>query len=388
MRIPYGRQSISNSDIESVVNVLKSDFLTQGPKVPEFENKVSTAVGAKYAVAANSATSALHLACLSLELNAGDIVWTSPISFVASANCALYCGASVDFVDIHPVTLNISVTALENKLKIAKIKGNLPKVLIAVHFSGLPCDMREIAKLAKIYEFSVIEDASHAVGAQYDNEYIGSCRYSDITVFSFHPVKIVTSAEGGMALTNSVDLANKMRLLRSHGITRDPEFMEASPHGKWYYEQQELGFNYRMTDLQAALGISQWDRLNEFLRDRHALAHNYDRLLYDLPVVTPYRPMDRISSLHLYVIRLAESSELTPRDQVFNSLIDHDILVNIHYIPIHTQPYFRRLGFRPGDFPVAEAYYDEAISIPIFPDLSEEQQSYIVDVLTKSLNAK
>jgi len=386
MQIPYGRQSFSSEDIDRVIEVLKSDFLTQGPKVPEFEKKVSSFVGAKHAVAVNSATSALHIACLSLGLSSGDTVWTSPISFVASANCALYCNADVDFVDIDPFTYNISVTELERKLIIAKREDNLPKILIVVHFSGLPCDMREISKLAKQYGFSIIEDASHAVGAKYNNDCIGSCGYSDITVFSFHPVKIVTSAEGGMALTNSDDLANKMSLLRSHGITRDPKLMESIPSGKWYYEQLDLGFNYRMTDLQAALGISQWDRLEKFLRDRHALADRYDKFLADFPIIRPTKLMDRVSSLHLYVIRIPKENYLPTREHVFNSLIDHGILVNIHYIPIHMQPYFRRLGFKCGDFPVAETYYNEAISIPIFPDLSEEQQIYVMQVLAKILN--
>lgn len=381
MKIPYGRQSISNKDIDAVVKVLKSDFLTQGPKVPEFEDKVLSAVGAKKAVAVNSATSALHLACLALGLKYGDILWTSPISFVASANCGLYCGASVDFIDIHPSTLNISTVELKKKLSVAELEGKLPKILVAVHFSGNPCDMREINILAKRYNFCVIEDASHAVGAKYNDEYIGNCRYSDVTVFSFHPVKIITSAEGGMALTNCDLLADKMRLLRSHGITRDPISMENASSKKWYYEQVDLGFNYRMTDLQAALGISQWDQLDNFVNDRHALSDRYDELLSNLPISTPQKPLDRKSSIHLYVIRLQQSSSQPMQEKVFNSLTDRGIFVNVHYIPIHTQPYFRKQGFNLGDFPEAESYYNEAISLPMFPDLTCEQQSYIVKEL-------
>lgn len=377
MKIPYGRQSISNKDIEAVVKVLKSDFLTQGPKVPEFEDKVLSTVGAKKAVAVNSATSALHLACLALGLKSGDILWTCPISFVASANCALYCGASVDFIDIDPSTLNISTVELEKKLKFAELEGKLPKILVAVHFSGNPCDMREINILAKRYNFYVIEDASHAVGAKYNDEYVGNCRYSDITVFSFHPVKIITSAEGGMALTNSNFLADKMKLLRSHGITRDQSLMENASRKKWYYEQVDLGFNYRMTDLQAALGISQWDQLENFINDRHVLSDQYDKLLSNLPIIRPQKLLDRKSSIHLYVIRLQRSSSQATQEKVFNALTDRGIFVNIHYIPIHTQPYFKRQGFNLGDFPKSESYYNEAISLPIFPGLTHEEQIYI-----------
>ncbi len=377
MKIPYGRQSISDKDIEAVVKVLKSDFLTQGPKVPEFEDKVLSAVGAKKAVAVNSATSALHLACLALGLKSGDILWTCPISFVASANCALYCGASVDFIDIDPSTLNISTVELEKKLKFAELEGKLPKILVAVHFSGNPCDMREINILAKRYNFYVIEDASHAVGAKYNDEYVGNCRYSDITVFSFHPVKIITSAEGGMALTNSNFLADKMKLLRSHGITRDQSLMENASRKKWYYEQVDLGFNYRMTDLQAALGISQWDQLENFINDRHVLSDQYDKLLSNLPIIRPQKLLDRKSSIHLYVIRLQRSSSQATQEKVFNALTDRGIFVNVHYIPIHTQPYFKRQGFNLGDFPKSESYYNEAISLPIFPGLTHEEQIYI-----------
>jgi len=381
MKIPYGRQSISDKDIEAVVKVLKSDFLTQGPKVPEFEDKVLSTVGAKKAVAVNSATSALHLACLALGLKSGDILWTCPISFVASANCALYCGASVDFIDIDPSTLNISTVELEKKLKFAELEGKLPKILVAVHFSGNPCDMREINILAKRYNFYVIEDASHAVGAKYNDEYIGNCRYSDITVFSFHPVKIITTAEGGMAVTNSNYLADKMRLLRSHGITRDQSSMENASRKKWYYEQVDLGFNYRMTDLQAALGISQWDQLDNFINNRHVLSDRYDKLLSNLPVIRPQKLLDRKSSIHLYVIRLQQSSSQPTQEKVFDVLNDRGIFVNVHYIPIHTQPYFKKQGFNLGDFPESESYYKEAISLPMFPGLTFEEQIYITKEL-------
>lgn len=380
--IPYGRQSISEQDIRAVVEVLRSEFITQGPQVPAFEAALSRYCGARHAVAANSATSALHLACLALGLGPGDRLWTSPITFVASANCALYCGAQVDFVDIDRVSYNLSPTALARKLAQAREAGALPKVVVPVHLGGQPCEMDAIAELGREYGFSIIEDASHAIGGRYRGEPIGSCRYSDITVFSFHPVKIVTTAEGGMALTHREELAGRMALLRSHGITKDPARFAREPDGPWYYEQVELGFNYRMTELQAALGISQLRRLDEFVAERHRIARRYDQLLHDLPVATPARSDHSHSALHLYVIRLASTRS---HRRVFEHLRKGGIGVGLHYIPVHTQPYFRALGFRVGDFPEAERYYGEAISLPIFPELRESEQDRVVSSLAEAL---
>jgi UDP-4-amino-4,6-dideoxy-N-acetyl-beta-L-altrosamine transaminase len=381
--IPYGRQEITQADIDAVTDVLTSDFLTQGPQVPAFEQRVAAHVNASHALAVNSATSALHLACLALGLSSGDRLWTSPITFVASANCALYCGAQVDFVDIDHRTYNLCPRALEKKLAQAEHDGTLPKVVVAVHLCGQPCDMRAISALAKRYGFSVIEDASHAIGGQYRGEFIGNCRYSDITVFSFHPVKIITTAEGGMALTNSDALADKMSLLRSHGITRDPAQMTHEADGPWYYQQIELGFNYRMTELQAALGISQLERLDQFVSRRHELAARYDRLLAHLPVTTPWQHPDSHSGLHLYVVRLRLDQVRSTHRQVFESLREQGIGVNLHYIPVHTQPYYQRMGFKWGDFPEAERYYQEAISLPMFPAMSEAQQDRVVSTLQR-----
>ena len=384
--IPYGRQDITQADVEAVVAVLKSDYLTQGPVVPRFERNVAEHVGAKHALAVNSATSALHIACLSLGLGPDDWLWTSPVTFVASANCGLYCGAKVDFVDIDTRTYNMCPQALEAKLVTAEKSGALPKVVVAVHLCGQPCDMVAIHALSQKYGFKIIEDASHAIGGKYKGEYIGNGLYSDITVFSFHPVKIITTAEGGMALTNSDELAAEMALLRSHGITRDTALMTHEPDGPWYYQQIGLGFNYRMTELQAALGLSQMQRLNEYVVRRHELARRYDQLLADFPLITPWQHPHSYSGLHLYVIRLQLEKISKTHSQVFDALREKDIGVNLHYIPVHTQPYYKSMGFRVGDFPNAEQYYAEAISLPIFQTLSDEQQIQVVDVLHKVLS--
>ncbi|MDO8437352.1 MAG: UDP-4-amino-4,6-dideoxy-N-acetyl-beta-L-altrosamine transaminase [Nitrosomonadaceae bacterium] len=376
MYIPYGRHDVNEADIQSVIDVLRSDFLTQGPAVPTFENAVANYCGARHGIAVNSATSALHIACLSLGVGHGDVVWTSPITFVASANCALYCGAQVDFVDVDSRTYNMSVARLAEKLAQARTSGKLPKVVIPVHLCGQPCEMAAIYALSQQYGFRIIEDASHAIGGRYKGEPIGNCRYSDITVFSFHPVKIVTTAEGGMALTNDPELANHMARLRSHGITRDTAEMTHAPDGPWYYQQIELGFNYRMPDLQAALGSSQMRRLDEFVTKRLAIARRYDELLSDLPVLIPWQHADSYSSLHLYVIRLDLSAII--HREVFERLRMNGIGVNLHYIPVYRQPYYARMGFSPSDFPEAERYYAEAISLPIYPGLTEEQQLEVV----------
>ena len=389
---PYGRQTISEADIAAVVRVLQSDFLTQGPQVPAFEDSLKNYCGAQYAIAVNSATSALHLACLALGLGKGDCLWTSPITFTASANCARYCGANVDFVDIDPNTLNMSPAALEAKLKAAKISGSLPKIVVPVHFSGEPCDMQKIHELSKEYGFKIIEDASHAVGGSYQGGKIGNCQYSDITVFSFHPVKIITTAEGGACLTNHAELAEKMALLRSHGITRNPAEMMGEPDGAWFYQQIDLGYNYRMTELQAALGVSQMTRLDEFVARRHQLAERYDTLLADLPLTLPYRHPDNRSALHLYPVQI-QPENMQPesgktRRQIFDYLRAHDIGVNVHYIPVHTQPYYRqRFGFKQGDFPAAEAYYARAITLPLYFSLSEAEQDTVVATLKQAFQA-
>ncbi|MDR3442129.1 MAG: UDP-4-amino-4,6-dideoxy-N-acetyl-beta-L-altrosamine transaminase [Legionella sp.] len=383
--IPYGRQEINQADIDAVVEVLNSDFLTQGPMGPRFEESVAQYCGAKYGLAVNSATSALHLACLALGLGVNDWLWTSPISFVASANCALYCGAQVDFVDIDPRTYNLSVSALEKKLIIAEQLGRLPKIVVPVHLCGQSCDMKAIYELSKKYNFKIIEDASHAIGGRYQGETIGSSRYSHATVFSFHPVKIITTAEGGMVLTNDQALSETMALLRSHGITRDPTKMTKKPDGPWYYQQIELGFNYRMTELQAALGISQMDRLEQFVARRHQLAKRYNELLANLPLITPFQHPDSYSAFHLYVVRLSLDDLKISHLQVFERMQARKIGVNLHYIPIHTQPYYEGLGFKLGQFPEAESYYREAISLPLYSGLTEEQQDHVVDVLRSIL---
>ena len=385
--IPYGRQEITQADIDAVLGVLQSDFLTQGPMVPRFEQGVAQHVNASHALAVNSATSALHIACLALGLGPGDRLWTTPITFVASANCGLYCGAEVDFVDIDPQTYNLCPQALERKLEQAEREGCLPKVVVPVHLCGQPCDMQAIHALAQRYGFKVIEDASHAIGGKYQGEFIGNCRYSDITVFSFHPVKIITTAEGGMALTNNAELANKMALLRSHGITRDSALMTHEADGPWYYQQIDLGFNYRMTELQAALGVSQMERLDQYVARRHQLAERYNGLLAGLPVTTPWQHSNSYSGLHLYVIRLQLDKVQKSHRQVFESLREQGIGVNLHYIPVHTQPYYQRMGFKQGDYPQAESYYAEAISLPMFQTMSEEQQDTVIAALRKAVDA-
>ena len=384
-QIPYGRQDINEADIEAVISVLKSDFLTQGPVVPAFEHLVAQACGAEYAVAVNSATSALHLACLALGVGNGDIVWTSPITFVASANCALYCGAVIDFVDIDPATYNLSINGLAKKLAQAQKTNRLPKAIIPVHLCGQSCDMAGIYALSQEYGFKIIEDASHAIGGKYKSNPIGDCQFSDITIFSFHPVKIITTGEGGMALTNQAQLAESLALLRSHGITREPGRMTHEPDGPWYYQQIELGYNYRMTDIQAALGMSQMARLDNFVARRHELADRYDDLLANLPVITPWQHPDSYSARHLYPIRLKLPEINASHRQVFEYLRSHGVGVNLHYIPVHTQPYYRRLGFRYGDFPAAESYYAEAITLPMYSTLSDKQLEHVVEVLKQAL---
>ena len=381
--IPYGRQEISDQDVQAVVDVLRSDFLTQGPAVPKFERAIAAHVGARYATAVNSATSALHIACLALGLGPGDVLWTVPNTFIASANCARYCGADVDFVDIDPQSRNISVSALASKLKSAAQRGKLPKIVVPVHFSGLPCDMAEIRQLSREYGFYVVEDASHAVGARYGDSLIGDCKYSDITVLSFHPVKIITSAEGGMALTNDAQLAHRLETLRSHGMERDTARFTDVPEGPWVYEMQSLGYNYRLTDVHAALGLSQMGRLESLVARRVELAARYDRLLAGLPVTCPAPVSGRRSAWHLYVVELnrAEPS----RAQVFSAMREAGIGVAVHYIPVHLQPYYRAFGFKRGDFPVAEAYYARCITLPLYPGLAEAQQDAVVDALESAL---
>jgi UDP-4-amino-4,6-dideoxy-N-acetyl-beta-L-altrosamine transaminase len=372
--IPYGRQDIRQEDIDAVVDVLRSAFLTQGPAVPRFEATVADKVEAKYAVAVNSATSALHIACVALGLRPGDLLWTSPITFVASANCARYCGADVDFVDIELETGNMCPNRLEEKLQEAEALGRLPKILVPVHLAGHSCDMARIGALAKRYGVRVIEDASHAIGGRYGDAPVGSCKHSDIAVFSFHPVKIVTTGEGGMAVTQDAELARHMARLRSHGITRDPGEMTHEPDGSWYYQQLELGWNYRMTDIQAELGTSQMSRLDEYVARRNELANRYDRLFSDLPLRLPARNEGILSAFHLYVMRV----EADKRKSIFEELRKRGIGVNLHYIPVHNQPYYQSIGFRNGDYPAAEKYYDSAISIPMFPTMTSNQQDQVV----------
>lgn len=383
--IPYGRQEITQADVDAVVGVLRSDFLTQGPMVPLFEQSVAKYAGAQHALAVNSATSALHIACMALGLGSGDRLWTTPVTFVASANCGLYCGATVDFVDIDPHTYNLCPQALERKLERAEREGKLPTVVVPVHLCGQPCDMKAIHVLAQRYGFKIIEDASHAIGGRYKGKPIGNCEYSDITVFSFHPVKIITTAEGGMVLTNNAELAEKMALYRSHGITRDPARMTHEADGPWYYQQIDLGYNYRMTDLQAALGISQMVRLDDYVARRHQLALRYDEHLANLPVVCPWQHPDGYSGLHLYVIRLQLGHIARSHREVFESLREQGIGVNLHYIPVHTQPYYAQMGFKAGDYPQAENYYREAISLPMYQNLTDEQQDQVVVALRKAL---
>ncbi|MFC3944810.1 UDP-4-amino-4,6-dideoxy-N-acetyl-beta-L-altrosamine transaminase [Pseudomonas gingeri NCPPB 3146 = LMG 5327] len=382
-QIPYGCQSIEQADIDAVVEVLKSPWLTQGPTIPRFEAALAEHCQADFAVAVCNATAALHIACLAAGLGPGDRLWTSPNTFVASANCGRYCGAEVDFVDIDPSTLNLDARLLAHKLEAAAVAGRLPKVVVAVAFAGQSCDMRAIAGLAEQYGFILIEDASHAVGASYLGRPVGCGAHAAMTIFSFHPVKIITSAEGGMVLTNSAELAERLRRLRSHGITGDPAQMKVPEHGLWYYQQLELGFNYRMTDLHAALGLSQTARLDSFVARRRELAARYNRLLADLPLTLPAAQAGAESAWHLYVVRLQlDRVKVTQRD-VFETLRAAGIGVNLHYIPVHLQPYYREQGFKDGDFPEAERYFSEAISLPLFPLLTEEQQDYVVEQLRK-----
>jgi UDP-4-amino-4,6-dideoxy-N-acetyl-beta-L-altrosamine transaminase len=379
--IPYGRQEIIQADIDAVAEVLRSDYLTQGPIVPRFEKIVADYCGTAHAVAVNSATSALHVACRALGLSVGDRLWTSPITFVASANCALYCGAGVDFVDIDPLSYNLCPHALERKLVEAEKTDTLPKIVVPVHLSGQPCDMRAIHALGQRFGFRIIEDASHAIGGRYLNEPVGNCRYSDVTVFSFHPVKIITTAEGGMALTNDAKLAERMAIFRSHGITRDQALMTHEADGPWYYQQVELGFNYRMTELQAALGVSQMTRLDDYVKRRHALAMSYDKLLAGLPLTLPWQHPEGYSARHLYIVRVSDGV----RRQVFDTLRAANIGVNVHYIPVHTQPYYHSMGFATGMFPEAERYYAEAISLPMFATMTGKQQERVISTLKEAI---
>lgn len=382
--IPYGRQDINEQDLEAVREVLLSDYLTQGPKITEFEQALCAYTGAKYAVAMNSATSALHIACLALGVEAGDLVWTSPVTFVASANCALYCGADIDFVDVDDKTYNMSAATLRIKLQEAKENGRLPKVVIPVHLSGQSCEMDKIAALSKEYGFKIIEDASHAIGGKYKGALIGNCTYSDVTIFSFHPVKIVTTAEGGAALCRDSKIAERMNLLRTHGITRDENLMKNKSHGPWYYEQIDLGFNYRITDMQAALGVSQLTRLDEFITKRHEIAQRYFEELDGLPITLPYQHPDSISAYHLFIIRL--QGELKKKHkEIFISLRNNGIGVNLHYMPVYLQPYYEKLGFKKGYCPNAEEYYSSAISIPMYSALSTDDQLLVCSTIKKVL---
>jgi len=383
--IPYGRQNINEEDIESVVNVLKSDFLTQGPITPKFENHIAKYCGVTHALAVVNATAALHISCLALEVGPGDIVWTSPISFVASANCAIYCGATIDFVDIDSRTYNMSVEFLEEKLIEAKKIGKLPKVVIPVHLAGQSCDMEKIKTLSNEYGFKIIEDASHAIGGSYKNEKIGNCKYSDITVFSFHPVKIITTCEGGVCTTNDQNIYNKLYKLRSHGIVRNQNELEFKSDGLWYYEQVELGYNFRLNDLQAALGINQLKRIDKFVEERNNLANRYNELLRDKKdLIIPYQDQKTLSSFHLYVIRVKQN-EGQDRKTLFEKFRNSGIFVNVHYIPIYRHPYYKKM-FNEDDFPNAEKYYSEAISLPIFPGLSNIQMDEIIKIIDTPAN--
>ena len=381
--IPYGRQHITADDEAAVLAALRSDWITQGPAIPRFEQALAAKVGASFGVAVSNATAGLHIACLALDLGPGDRLWTSPNTFVASANCGLYCGATVDFVDVDPHTYNMSVPALAAKLEAAAATGTLPKVVVPVHFAGQSCDMQAIHALGQRYGFRIIEDASHAVGGSYRGQPVGNGRFSDLTVFSFHPVKIITTAEGGMVMTNDAAMAARLERLRSHGITRDPAVMEGEPEGPWVYEQVELGLNYRLTDLQAALGFSQLSQLEGSVARRHQIARRYDAELSGLPLTTPWQSPDAHSALHLYPIQVDPARSPLTRRQLFDGLRAAGIGVNVHYIPVHTQPHYRRLGFAPGQFPAAEAYYARAISLPMFPTLTDAQQSTVIAALRR-----
>ena len=384
--IPYGRQEITDEDIAEVEKILRSDFLTQGPTVPKFEKEVADYCGATHAIAVNSATSALHIACLALDLGPGDLLWTSPNTFVASANCGRYCGADVDFVDIDPKTYNMSIDALSEKLIQAEKTGKLPKVVVPVHFAGQPCDMIAIHNLSKHYGFKILEDASHAIGASYDNIKIGSCKHSDITVFSFHPVKIITTAEGGMALTNNRVIAEKLLRLRTHGITNDKTKMEERPKIEiWNYQQIDLGYNYRMNDIQAALGLNQLKRLDKFVKQRHEIADYYNVKLKSLPLTTPWQSPNVYSSYHLYPILIKPNYILQLQKLVYNELRKNGILVNLHYIPVHRHPYYEKLGFNKNDFPISEKLYQEIISIPMYQKIQNQHKEYVVETLKKAI---
>lgn len=380
--IYYGHQHITEKDIQAVERVLHSDWLTQGPAIEAFEKKVANYCGARYAVAVTNATSALHIACKAADLGEGDVLWTSPITFTASANCGRYCGADVDFVDIDDKTYNMSVAELRHKLEIAVKK---PKIVIPVHLAGQSCDMEAIKALADEYGFKIIEDASHATGADYKNTKVGSCCYSDMTVFSFHPVKIVTTGEGGIVLTNNKELYEKLKLYRSHGITRDSDLMTQEADGPWYYQQIELGFNYRMTDMQAALGCSQMDSLDEFVARRRYLVKRYNEKLKNLPLRTPYQDEATNPSWHIYIIRVDFTKVKLSKKEIFARMRDRGIVLNLHYIPVHTQPYYQKLGFQKGDFPVSEKYYEEAITLPLYYDLTDEQQDEVIEALKEVL---
>lgn len=383
--IAYGQQSISQKDIDAVIDVLKSVNLTQGPAIEQFEDCVKAYTNAKHAITFNSATSALHSACLAIGLGPEDLLWTTPNTFVASANCALYCGAKVDFVDIDPHTYNLCPKRLEEKLIVAEKNDNLPKIVVPVHLTGQPCDMAAIHALGQKFGFKIIEDASHAIGGRYQGEVIGNCKYSDITVFSFHPVKIITTAEGGMALTQNAELSARLRLVRSHGITRDSSLMTKPMDGPWYYQQITLGFNYRMTDMQAALGTSQMGRLDEFVKRRQEIAKRYDDLLCDLPLTLPWQHPDSYGAFHLYVIRLKLDQISRSHLQVFEAMRTNEIMVNLHYIPVHTQPFYQKMGFKEGDFPQAEQYYREAISLPMHINLSDDDLKFVARRLREAI---
>lgn len=385
-RIPYGRQDISQADIDAVIEVLRSDWLTQGPVVPRFEEAVASYANANFAVATNSATSALHIACLALDLGPGDWLWTCPNTFVASANCGLYCGAKVDFVDIDPKTYNMSVKSLREKLCQAELNHKLPKIVIPVHFAGQSCEMKEISALASEYGFKIIEDASHAVGGKYLGEPVGKGIYSDITVFSFHPVKIITAGEGGMAMCNCPQLARRMRRLRSHGLTSERAEMQVRPDSEiWNYQQIGLGYNYRLSDIHAALGLSQFERLDEFVVKRHRIAERYNQALADLPLILPWQHGDTFSSFHLYPIRIRQADCGKTQRQVYETLLDAQVWANIHYIPVHRQPYFESMGYADGYCPEAENFHRETISLPIFPRLTESEQEYVIDVIRSAI---
>ncbi len=379
--INYGRQTVDESDIKAVLDTLTSDYLTQGPQVSLFEQSITKTCSSQHAIAFNSATSALHCACLALDLKPGDTLWTTPITFVASANCARYCGAEVDFVDIDPDTYNLCPSALLKKIQEAEKKGALPKIIVVVHLCGQPCDMKKISKIATAYNIKVIEDASHALGARYQNHPIGDCKYSDITIFSFHPVKIITSAEGGMATTNQIELAKKMRLAASHGITRSSEEMIGKHEEPWFYEQISLGYNYRMSDIHAALGNSQLKRLSSFINERQRIADTYNTELSTLPIKLPLIEPDCLSAYHLYVIRVDKQTRMA----LYEHLKNNGVLTNVHYIPVHLQPYYKKLGFKKGDYPNAEKYYEEALTLPIYPSLTKEQLNTVIQLIKQVL---